>query len=90
MVMPSMMRISILPLAISGASIVFRTRRACFMMSGPMPSPGMTPMTILSSLEKSVTSSSAFIRSMRAKSERMRAASFSCAARISSSCSTVV
>ena len=85
-----MMRIFTLPLAISGASSWFRTRRAWVMMRGPMPSPGMTPMVMVSSLEKSVTSSSAFMRSMRAKSERMSSASFSCAVLISSSCRAVV
>ena len=80
MVMPSISRISMRPPAISGASRSFRTRSACFMMIGPMPSPGSTPMTIFSSLSKSVTSLSAFMRSMRSNSDWISSPNFSCAA----------
>ena len=71
MVMPSMWRISIFPLSISGFIRVSSTRRACFMMMGPMPSPGITPITILSSLEKSLGSPPAFIRSIRSSSDKI-------------------
>ena len=51
MVMPSMVRNSILPEATSSLTSSLATRRACSIRTGPVPSPGMTPTTIFSSLE---------------------------------------
>ena len=82
-VIPSISRISILPLSISGAASTRSTRNACFIMMGPMPSPGRMPTTILSLVEKSVGFSACFIRSMRADSLSINLPNFSCAVKIS-------
>ena len=82
-VMPSISRISTLPLSISGAANTRNTRRACFIIMGPMPSPGRMPTTIFSFAEKSVGFSACFIRSIRADSFSISLPNFSCAVKIS-------
>ena len=52
MVRPSMGTRLVLPAAISSFSRHSSTRTACFMMMGPMPSPGTMPMRIVASSAK--------------------------------------
>ena len=65
MVSPSMSRSSTRPLAISSASSFSNTRRAWAMRMGPMPSPGIRPMTMRSIREKSLAGEPWAIRSCR-------------------------
>ena len=76
-VMPSMVLTSILFSSISSLTSSLRTRRACFMIIGPMPSPGKIPTTIFSFLLKSVGTLEAFIFSILFDSFAMRLPNFS-------------
>ena len=83
-VIPSISRSSILPEAISSAASSFKTRTACFMMIGPIPSPGRIPTIIFSFVEKSTGSSPCFIFSILSNSPLMSSPNASWAFLISS------
>ena len=83
-VIPSISRSSILPDAISSAASSFKIRTACFIMIGPIPSPGRIPTMIFSFFEKSTGSSPCFILSILSYSPLISSPNASCAFLISS------